>query len=81
MALEPRTMRGAAFSVFSEPSAEELEASSEPEPEPESESELELESESEEPVSEEAPVPVLVAVLRVEEAPESEPEAVEDYNR
>lgn len=69
-------MRGAAFSVFSAPPADELEeAPSEPEPEPESESE----SESEEPVSEEeAPVPVLVAVLRVEEA--LEPEA-EDYNR
>lgn len=71
-------MRGAAFSVFSAPPADELEeAPSEPEPEPESESESE--SESEEPVSEEeAPVPVLVAVLRVEEA--LEPEA-EDYNR
>ena len=73
-------MRGAAFSVFSAPPADELdEAPSEPEPEPEFESESESESESEEPVSEEeAPVPVLVAVLRVEEA--LEPEA-EDYNR
>lgn len=69
-------MRGAAFSVFSAPSAEELEeAASEPEPEPE----LESESESEEPVSEEeASEPVLVAVLRVEEALEPEAEPVED---
>ena len=76
MAPEPRTMRGAAFSVFSAPSAEELEeAASEPEPEPE----LESESESEEPVSEEeASEPVLVAVLRVEEALEPEAEPVED---
>ena len=62
--------------MFSAPSAEELEeAASEPEPEPE----LESESESEEPVSEEeASEPVLVAVLRVEEALEPEAEPVED---